>query len=110
MQVFNIKDMIKGWFVGDFEPSAFRTNNFEVGLHAYKKNNETHDHYHKESTEINLILSGKMIINGQTLKAGDIFILEPYVVSESCFLEDTQLVVVRTKSLPSDKYMVNKRE
>ena len=24
--------MIKGWFVGDFEPSVYKTNDFEVGI------------------------------------------------------------------------------
>ena len=37
MKVGNLKDMVKGWFVGNFEPTAFRTNDCEVGIKAYAK-------------------------------------------------------------------------
>ena len=104
MKVFNIKDMKGGWFIGNFEPSILKTDNFEVGHHAHKKGASTHNHYHKSSTEINVIVKGKMVVNGEVLTAGDIFVFEPYVVSESEFLEDTDLIVVRDSSNPNDKY------
>ena len=45
-----------------------------------------------------------MIVNKKELKAGDIFIFEPYVVSEAEFLEDTELIVVRNSSNTKDKH------
>lgn len=108
MKVFNIDDMKGGWFVGDFDPSILRTDKFEVGLHQHKKGDDTHDHYHKQSTEINVIIKGKMIVNGRYLSSGDIFVFEPYTVSEAEFLEDTDLIVVRDASNPTDKYEVCK--
>ena len=30
MEIHKIKDMIGGWFVGDFEPTAYKTKDFEV--------------------------------------------------------------------------------
>jgi quercetin dioxygenase-like cupin family protein len=107
MKISNIKDMKGGWFVGNFNPSLLKTDKFEVGLHKHKKGDETHHHYHKKSTEINVIIKGKMIVNGKELSTNDIFIFEPYVVSEAEFLEDTELIVVRDASNPTDKYMVN---
>ena len=32
MQRFKLEDFIRGWFIGDFTPSIFRTQNFEVGV------------------------------------------------------------------------------
>ena len=45
-----------------------------------------------------------MVVNNQTLSAGDIFVFDPYVVSECTFLEDTKLIAVRDSSFPNDKY------
>lgn len=104
MEVFNIKNMTNGWFVGNFLPAVLKTEKFEVGLHEYKKDNPTSNHYHKKSTEINVIIEGRMVVNNKTLSAGDIFCFDPYVVSESKFLEDTKLIVVRDSSFPDDKY------
>lgn len=104
MKLGNINDMVNGWFVGNFEPSLFKTAAFEVAHHTHKKFGPTEDHFHKHSTEINYILSGKMEVNGKTLSDGEFFILEPYEVSKARFLEDTQLIVVRTKSIPGDKH------
>ena len=52
----------------------------------------------------NVIIEGKMVVNNQTLSAGDIFVFDPYVVSECTFLEDTKLIAVRDSSFPNDKY------
>ena len=104
MKVFKMSDMKGGWFIGDFTPSTLKTDRFEVGHHKHKKGDETHNHYHKDSTEINVIIIGKMVVNKKQLVAGDIFVFEPYVVSETEFLEDTELIVVRDSSNPIDKY------
>lgn len=104
MKKFKMSDMKGGWFVGDFEPSVLRTKNFEVGYHTHKKGDDTSNHYHKDSIEINVIIKGKMIVNKKELQAGDVFVFEPYVVSEAEFLEDTELIVVRNSSNTKDKH------
>ena len=104
MKILNIKDMKGGWFVGNFDPSVLKTDKFEVGYHTHKKGDDTHNHYHKESNEINVIIKGEMIVNKRLLKSGDIFVFEPYTVSEAEFIEDTELIVVRDSSNTSDKY------
>ena len=106
MEILDFDEMIKGWFIGDFEPVALRTDQFEVAYQTHKAH-ESHDiHYHKRSREYNLLIKGQMIINEKELNAGDIFILEPYEVSEPTFLTDVELVVVRVPSVKGDKYVV----
>jgi hypothetical protein len=109
MKVFALKDMVNGWMVGDFDPAVYKTKNFEVGYHTYKKNAPTQNHYHKDSTEINLVVKGDVEINGKRFTDGDIFVLEPYMVSESKFYKDTELVVIRNSSNTNDKYIVNEK-
>ena len=106
MQRYHIDDMTKGWFVGDFAPSVLRTNNFEVALHRHLEGDPTEPHYHKLAPEINVIIRGRMIVNGEELAAGDIFVFQPDEVSRAEFLADTDLIVVKTPSVPDDKYLV----
>ena len=106
MKVYNIDDMKRGWFVGNFDPAVLKTEKFEVGYHRHEAGDPTHAHYHKNSTEVNVIIKGRMIINGKELSSGDIFVFEPYTVSEGEYLEDTDLIVVRDASNPGDKYLV----
>ena len=107
MEIYKLDDMIKGWFVGDFEPVVLKTKQVEVAYQTHAAG-EKHDiHYHKKSREYNLLIRGKMIINERELNGGDIFILEPYEISEPTFLTDVELVVVKMPSIKDDKYIVN---
>ena len=105
MKKYKLKEMVNGWIVGDFDPSLFKTKDFEVGYHQYKKNCETQNHYHKLSEEINVVIKGDVEINGDRFKKGDIFVIDLYMVSESKFHDDTDLIVIRTSSNTSDKYL-----
>ena len=49
MKKYNIKDMVNGWVVGNFDPSVLKTEKFEVGYHKYKKGAPTQNHYHKKN-------------------------------------------------------------
>jgi quercetin dioxygenase-like cupin family protein len=106
MQISNIENFKDGWFVGKFIPSI-HFGDFEVGHHSHKAGDIHISHYHTESREINYIIRGNMRVNDTIFKTGDIFVLEPYEVSHAVkFFEDTELIIVRTKSIPSDKVIV----
>lgn len=96
--------MTNGWFIGDFTPAVLRTKNFEVAVKHHKVNETYPVHVHKETTEYNYLISGKMLIQGQIINPGDIFIIFPFELSDPVFLEDCSVVVVRTPSIPGDKY------
>ena len=40
----NLKDMIGGWFIGDFEPTAWKTAGFEVAVKEYKAGDKEPKH------------------------------------------------------------------
>lgn len=107
MRVERIEDMVGGWFIGDFEPSAFRAKDFEVCFKFHKKGEAWPKHYHKEATEINYLIRGSMSMSGKRLEAGDIFIMEPGMIAEPEFHEDCEMIVVKTPSVPNDKYIVD---
>lgn len=105
MKILKLDDMVGHWFVGMFEPSAYQAN-FEVCYKKHSKGEYWQEHYHKVATEINLLIKGKMRINGIEVNSGEIFIIEPYYVSFPEFLEDCELVIVKTVSSPKDKYLI----
>ena len=106
MKEANIADFKAGWFVGDFEPSIFKNPFFEVGHHSHKKNDQTFPHYHQVTNELNYIVRGEMMVDKKHLKAGDMWIYEPWDISDVEFLEDTDLMIIRWPSIPSDKYPI----
>ena len=106
MKIKNIQDMKRGWLIGDFEPSILQTKDFEVGILTHKKGEFWSAHLHKESEEYNLLLDGKMEINGVLIEPGTIFIIEKNEISKPEFLEDFIVLVVKVPSLPGDKYEV----
>ena len=99
----------RGWFIGNFEPSVLKTEAFEVGLLSHHKGEYWAPHYHKEATEYNVLISGKMAIHFddgyvEQINAGDVFIFEKGEVSRPEFLEDCKVLVVKVPSIIGDKY------
>ncbi len=108
MQTFDPADMKKGWFVGNFTPSVFRTNLFEVGILEHKAGEFWAPHFHKESDEINYLLEGEMILNDISLVAPVIFVIYKNEIARPTFITDCKIVVIKTPSVPGDKYIVEK--
>ena len=104
MRRFQLNEMTGGWFIGDFSPSAFRTAQFEVSLKVHPKGEVWPAHFHKIATEINLVVSGRMTLQGELLSAGDIFILDPHEVADPLFHEDCSIVCVKVPSVIGDKF------
>ncbi|EGH20306.1 hypothetical protein PSYMO_01929 [Pseudomonas amygdali pv. mori str. 301020] len=50
MKTARLQDMVKGWFVGGFEPAAFNTESCEVGVKIYQAGEKEAAHYHKVAT------------------------------------------------------------
>jgi quercetin dioxygenase-like cupin family protein len=104
MIISHIKEYHKGWFVGDFSPALYRNKEFEIGHHKHTKGEPTFPHFHKLTTEMNYILKGKLKVSGRILQEGDIWIYEPGETSDVTFLDDSELIVIRWPSIPTDKY------
>ena len=104
MQRYKLSDSgARGWFIGDFDGAVYRTKEFEV---TYQKNprSQTASHTHKLTYEITLVISGRQLCNGEIFGAGEICVLEPGDVSQIEYLEETEVVTIKTPSIPNDKY------
>jgi len=106
MQRSKLKDMIRGWFVGNFKPSAYTTQSVEVGVRKYQAGDYEKRHLHKIATEITVITSGEVEMNNQIFKAGDIITIPPGESTDFKAITDATNVVVKLPGALSDKYEV----
>lgn len=101
----NLNEMVRGWFVGDFHPTAFQTDACEVGVKSYKAGDSEERHYHKVATEITLIQSGRVRMNGIEHQSGAIIVIPPFESTDFQALEDTVTVVVKVPGAKDDKFL-----
>jgi hypothetical protein len=106
MEIYKLNEMKSGWFVGNFHPTAYKTDQFEVCYRTHKKNEKWETHYHQKITEINLLVSGKMIIQNTELNSGDIFIIKPFEIADPIFIEDCTILCVKTPCIVGDKTII----
>lgn len=105
MKLENLEGMMKGWFVGNFSPTLYKTEDVEVAVKSYKAGDKEDWHYHKIATEITVIVNGHVRMNDIELDSGDIIVLEPGEGSDFEALVDTTTTVVKIPGVPNDKYL-----
>jgi len=105
MEKFNLSDMIGGWFIGNFEPSLFKTNEVEVAVKNYKKGDFENSHYHKIATEFTVIINGEVEMNGNNYKSGEIIKITPNIATDFKALTDVTTVVIKLPGASNDKYL-----
>jgi quercetin dioxygenase-like cupin family protein len=106
MKLHKLKDMFKGWVVGNFEPSLYTTDDVEVAVKNYKAGERDEKHYHKIATEITIISDGKVLMNGTLYSTGDIITIEPGEATDFEALEETITTVIKIPCVKDDKYLV----
>lgn len=106
MIVENISNMTKGWFIGNFDPSLYKTNDVEVAVKHYKAGDHEDKHYHKIATEYTVIIEGEVEMNGVRYKKDDIVVMEPGEATDFTAITDSTNVVVKIPGANNDKYVV----
>jgi len=101
--IYNLKDMFRGWFIGDFEPCVSKQSGFEVGYLLHKKGEKWPSHLHKNLNEVNLLVSGKMILNDIEINENEIFIINKNIIASPVFLEDCNIICIKIPSMVGDK-------
>lgn len=104
MKLQKLEEMIKGWFVGDFEPTVLKTGEVEVAVKEYRKGDREGRHFHKLATEITVISCGRVRMNSAEYIKGDIIVIEPFESTDFEALEDTITTVVKYPGANNDKY------
>ena len=105
MEKFNLDDFKGGWFVGNFLPTLFNTNDVEVSVKKYKKGQKENAHYHKIATEFTVVVKGKVRMTDQIFKSGDIIKILPGISTDFEAIAETITVVVKIPGANNDKYL-----
>ena len=105
MKKYDLKDFIKGWFIGNFEPTLFNNDDFEIAIKRYKKGDYEESHTHKISTEYTIIIDGKVLMNETIFEKDDIIIIEPNEYTDFRCLTDTVTCVIKIPCSKNDKYL-----
>ena len=96
--------MKRGWFMGNFLPTAYSTSDVEVGILEHKKGEIWPAHLHKKGDEINVLIEGSMKVNNLEIKKGQIFVIPKGHLTKAVFFEDCKIVCVKVPSDTKDKY------
>jgi hypothetical protein len=107
IEKFNLNDMIRGWFIGNFEPTLYKTNDVEVGVKKYLKGHSEKKHFHKISTELTVVISGKVKLNGIIYVENEIIKINNGIASDFFVLEDSTTLVVKLPGANNDKYEID---
>ena len=102
---FKLDDMINGWFIGNFDPSLYKTNHLEVGVKKYSSGDSEKLHFHKIATEFTVIISGEVLMNDEKYVSGDILVIEPGVATDFFALSNVVTLVVKIPGANNDKYL-----
>ena len=105
MKISHINNMKGGWFVGNFEPTLYKTNDTEVAVKEYKAGEYGERHYHKIATELTVIVRGIVKMNDVEYSDGDIIVMEPEERTDFLAITDTITVVVKLPGANNDKYI-----
>jgi hypothetical protein len=105
MDKFFLKDYFRGWLVGNFEPTLFKTKEIEVALQSYNAGDEEPQHHHKVGTEISLLVSGSASFNDDIINAGEGVVIEPKRSNIFKAITDCQVLVIKYPSDTNDKYL-----
>jgi quercetin dioxygenase-like cupin family protein len=98
--------MFRGWVVGNFDPSLYKTDDVEVAVKNYKKGDYEPKHYHKIATEITVICKGRVLMNNELYEEGDIITIEPNEQTDFRALNDVITTVIKLPCTKGDKYLV----
>lgn len=105
MIVDHLDHMLKGWFVGDFEPTLYRTQDVEIAVKHYGAGEHEASHHHEIATELTVIVTGAARMRDRELGPGDIVVLTPGEVSDFTALTEVTLVAVKLPGASNDKYV-----
>ncbi len=104
MEKFELNEMVKGWFIGNFEPTLYQTDSVEVAVKHYKAGDFEGKHFHLIATEFTIILNGQAEMNGNVYVHNDIVKIKPGVSTDFKAITDVTTVVVKIPGAINDKY------
>ena len=105
MKLARLSEFTNGWFLGNFNPSLFKSEDFEVCVKNFKKGDVEAAHFQKVATEVTVVLSGSVRMGDHILQVDDILTIYKGEVCDFEALSDCKVLGIKFPSLPEDKVL-----
>jgi hypothetical protein len=105
MEVRDLSEFFKGWFIGNFEPSMLKTLEFEVAIKSFLAGESEPHHKQIIATEFTVVLSGEIEINETKFYQNQIVRINPGESANFLALSDTTVLCIKTPSIATDKVL-----
>ncbi len=103
MKSYRLEEFVKGWVVGNFEPSLFINETVEVGVKNFQAGEYEASHKQLIATEITIVTDGEILLGGIAFSKGEIALIPPGEFADFLSITDSTLVVLKFPSIPDDK-------
>ncbi len=104
-RTYDLSNFTGGWLIGHFEPALIASDDIEVAVKKYRAGDLEKSHHHQIATEYTVIASGRVRMNDREYQSGGIIRIDPGHSTDFEALEDTVTVVLKTPSVPNDKFI-----
>jgi len=105
MKLAKLSEFTNGWFLGNFNPSLFKNEDFEVCVKNCKKGDVEAAHFQRVATEVTVVLSGTVRMGDHILQVDDILTIYKDEVCDFEALSDCKVLGIKFPSLPEDKVL-----
>jgi hypothetical protein len=105
MKLAKLSEFTNGWFLGNFNPSLFKNEDFEVCVKNFKKGDVEAAHFQRVATEVTVVLSGSVRMGNHILQVDDILTIYKDEVCDFEALSDCKVLGIKFPSLPHDKVL-----
>lgn len=102
MKQINLKEMKKGYFIGDFEPNVLRSKNVEISIKGASKYTLDAAYYRKNDVRVIYISRGKIDLDGRIYGKGDALLFEPGEIINIFALTNVDMIVINFPGTKGD--------
>jgi hypothetical protein len=100
---YNLENFTGGWFMGNFEPSLLKNDNFEIAVKRFAAGSIEPLHFQRTAVEFTIVISGHCILAGIKCGPNDIIKIDPLELADFQAIEDCVLISIKYPSIPNDK-------
>lgn len=105
MKKNRIEEFVKGWFIGNFQPVLFQTQDFEVAVKMFRAGEKEALHKQLVATEVTVVIEGEIRMRESVFVKGDVITIPPGEFADFQSITDSSLVCIKYPSLPDDKIL-----
>ena len=106
MKISTVDMYDRGWFIGNFSPALVQNVDFEICLKVFEEGDSEIAAFQKVATEVTLVVSGEIQINGVRIGSGGICLVEPGETADFIAITRSTVIGIKFPSIKDDKVIL----